>query len=628
MKVVLPDESELELPDGATGLDAARAIGPKLAEQAVLVRSNGDGRDLRLPLRDGERIQILTTRDKDDADALYVLRHSTAHLLAEAVRRLYPGVKIAIGPPIENGFYYDFEFPKPIHEADLERIEAEIVRELDEGREWRREEISRAEARKRFEAEGEPYKVELLDTAEGEISLYTQGDFTDLCRGPHLQSSAPIKAVKLTGLAGAYWRGDERNRQLTRIYGTAFYTQADLDAHLAALEEARRRDHRRLGQQLDLFHLSDHSPGSPFWHPKGMVIWNALEDLRRSENRKRGYLEVKTPLLYDIDTYVTSGHYDNYREHMFFVTSHDEHQYALKPMNCPGHMLLFGSRMRSYRELPMRFAESSTLHRDELGGTLHGLLRVKHITQDDAHIFCTPEQIEGEIFGCLDFATYLYERFGMTARAELSTRPENKLGTDEEWDFTEGALRSALERRGLSYDLNEGDGAFYGPKIDLHMTDVLGRSWQMATIQLDSQMPKQFGLTYVGADNREHTPYVVHRALLGSLERFIGILIEHYGGDFPLWLAPVQVRVIPVGEAHREPATALLSRLEKGGARAELDDRNDTVAKKIRDAELEKIPRVVVYGDRESPEALAVRERGGGQSTKSLGELLAELGTM
>ena len=377
MKVVLPDSSELELPDGATGLDAARAIGPKLAEQAVLVRANGEVRDLRLPLADGERIQILTTRDKDDPDALYVLRHSTAHLLAEAVRRLYPGVKIAIGPPIENGFYYDFEFPEPIHETDLERIEAEIARELDEGREWAREEISRDEARARFEAEGEPYKVELVDTAEGDISLYTQGDFTDLCRGPHLQNSKPIKAVKLTGLAGAYWRGDEHNTQLTRIYGTAFYSQADLDAHLERLEEARARDHRRLGQQLDLFHLSEHSPGSPFWHPKGMVIWNALEDLRRRENRKRGYVEVKTPLLYDIETYITSGHYENYRENMFFVRSHDENEFALKPMNCPGHMLLFGSRLRCYRDLPLRYAESSTLHRDELGGTLHGLLRVQ-----------------------------------------------------------------------------------------------------------------------------------------------------------------------------------------------------------------------------------------------------------
>ncbi len=628
MKVVLPDGKELELPDGATGLDAARAIGPKLAEQAVLVRSNGHVRDLRQPLADGEKIQILTTRDKQDPDALYVLRHSTAHLLAEAVRRLYPGVKIAIGPPIENGFYYDFEFPEPIHEADLEKIEAELYNELKEGRSWTREEISRDEAKRRFEAEDEPYKVELVDTAEGDISLYTQGEFTDLCRGPHLQDSSPIKAVKLTGLAGAYWRGDEKNTQLTRIYGTAFYDQGDLEAHLAALDEAKARDHRVLGRQLDLFHLSEHSPGSPFWHPKGMVIWNQLEDIRRAENRKRGYVEVKTPLLYDIDTYVTSGHYDNYRESMFFVTSHDENRFALKPMNCPGHMLLFGSRMRSYRELPIRFAESSTLHRDELGGTLHGLLRVKHITQDDAHIFCTPEQIEGEIFACLDFATYLYDLFGMTARAELSTRPDQKLGTDEEWDFTEGALRAALERRGLAYDLNEGDGAFYGPKIDLHMTDVLGRSWQMATIQLDSQMPKQFGLTYVGADNTEHTPYVVHRALLGALERFIGILIEHFAGDFPVWLAPVQVRILPVGEAHRPAAEALLERLKAAGVRAEVDDRDDTVGKKIRDAELEKIPRVVVYGDRESPDALAVRERGGEQSTKSVDELIADLGTM
>jgi threonyl-tRNA synthetase len=626
VKVVLPDSTELELPDGATGLDAARAIGPKLAKEAVLVRADGVPRDLRLPLEDGQRLQILTTRDKDDPDALYVLRHSTAHLLAEAVRRLYPGVKIAIGPPIENGFYYDFEFPEPVHESELEKIEAEIGRELKEGRSWAREEISREDARARFEAEGEPYKVELVDTAEGDITLYTQGDFTDLCRGPHLQDSSPVKAVKLTGLAGAYWRGDERNTQLTRIYGTAFYTQADLDARLAAIEEARRRDHRRLGSQLDLFHLSDRSPGSPFWHPKGMVIWNALEDLRRRENRQRGYVEVKTPLLYDIDTYVTSGHYDNYRENMFFVSSRDEgKQFALKPMNCPGHMLLFGSRMRSYRELPIRFAESSTLHRDELGGTLHGLLRVKHVTQDDAHIFCTPEQIEQEIFRCLDFATHLYDLFGMQARAELSTRPEKKLGTDEEWDFTEAALRSALERRGLGYDLNEGDGAFYGPKIDLHMTDVLGRSWQMATIQLDAQMPKQFGLTYVGADNTEHTPYVVHRALLGSLERFIGILIEHYGGDFPVWLAPVQVRIIPVGEDHRESAEAIRARLHEAGIRAEVDDRDDTVSKRIRDAELEKVPRVVVYGDRESADALAVRERGGEQSTKSLEELLADL---
>jgi threonyl-tRNA synthetase len=624
MKVVLPDNSELELPEGATGLDAARSIGPKLAEQAVLVRANGQVQDLRLPLQNGQLIQILTTRDRDDPDALYVLRHSSAHLLAEAVRRLYPGVKVAIGPPIENGFYYDFEFPEPISEDDLPRIEEEIRRELEEGRDWTREEVTADEARKRFEAEGEPYKVELVGTAEGPISFYTQGDFTDLCRGPHLQNSGPIKAIKLTGLAGAYWRGDEHNTQLTRIYGTAFYSQADLDAYLAQVEEARRRDHRKLGPQLDLFHLAENSPGSPFWHPKGMVVWNELEDLRRRENAKRGYVEVKTPLLYDIDTYITSGHYENYQENMFFVQGHeDEKPLALKPMNCPGHMLLFGERRRSYRELPLRYAESSTLHRDERGGTLHGLLRVKHITQDDAHVFVTEEQIQDEIHGMVEYARYLYDLFGLTPKAELSTRPEKRLGTDEQWDRAEQALEEALKRHGMEYTISPGEGTFYGPKIDLHMTDSLGRSWQMGTIQLDYQMPERFGLMYAGADNADHRPVVIHRALLGSLERFAGILIEHYAGAFPFWLAPVQIRIIPVGEDHREPAQALKERL--GEYRVEVDERDDTVGKRIRDAEMEKIPYVIVYGDKESDESLAVRKRGGDQSTLSLDGLRAEL---
>jgi threonyl-tRNA synthetase len=633
MKVVLPDSSELELPAGATGLDAARAIGPKLAEQAILLRSNGRVQDLRLPLEEGQQIQILTTRDTHDPDALYVLRHSAAHLLAEAVLRLYPGTKVAIGPPIENGFYYDFEFPEPIGEDALERIEEEIRKELAEGRRWARREVSAEEAKRFFAQQGEEYKVELVDTAEGQISFYTQGDFTDLCRGPHLQDSGPIKAIKLTGLAGAYWRGDEKNTQLTRIYGTAFYSQADLDVYLERLEQARARDHRRLGRELDLYHLSDHSPGSPFWHPKGMVIWNTLEDLRRRENRRRGYVEVKTPLLYDIDTYVTSGHYDNYRDNMFFTTSHgEEREFALKPMNCPGHMLLFGSDLRSYRDLPFRYAESSTLHRDELGGTLHGLLRVKHITQDDAHIFCSAEQIEDEIFGCLDFASYLYDLFGMEARFELSTRPDKKLGSDEEWDFTESALEAALRKRGIDYVVNSGDGAFYGPKIDLHMTDILGRSWQMGTIQLDAQMPQNFGLSYMGSDNQEHTPYVIHRALLGSLERFIGILIEHFAGAFPFWLAPVQVRLIPVGENHRKAVHELRREVEAAGFRVDVDERAETLGKRIREAEVEKIPFTIVYGERESDESLAVRQRGGGQSTLSLPELLerfrAEIATI
>ena len=622
MRVLLPDSSELELPEGATGLDAAAAIGPKLAEQAVLVRSNGRVQDLRAPLEDGQPIQILTTRDTDDPDALAVLRHSAAHLLAEAVRRLYPGVKVAIGPPVENGFYYDFEFPEPIGEDALERIEEEIRRELAEGRAWAREEISRDEARRRFEDEGEPYKVELVDTAEGDISLYTQGEFTDLCRGPHLQDSKPIKALKLTGLAGAYWRGDEKNTQLTRIYGTAFYSEDDLKAYLERIEEAQRRDHRRLGRALDLFHFSERSPGSPLWHPKGMVIWRKLEEIRQRENANRGYLEVKTPLIYDAETFFISGHFPKYEDLMFKLDV-DGQPWAMKAMNCPGHMLLFGSKVRSYRELPVRFAEPAPLHRNELTGTLHGLLRVRHVTQDDAHIFCTADQIQDEIADVVDYGRYLYELFGLTASAELSTRPENKLGSDEEWDMTEGALRVALERNEIPYEIAEGEGAFYGPKIDLHMEDALGRKWQMGTIQLDSQMPARFGLSYMGPDNAEHPLYVVHRALYGSYERFIGILVEHFAGAFPVWLAPVQLRIIPVGEDHREAARALAEKLSD--FRVEVDDSDETVGKRIRNAEVEKIPYTVVYGDRESEDALAVRERGGEQSTRSLDELVKEL---
>jgi threonyl-tRNA synthetase len=627
MKVVLPDKSELELPDGATGLDAARAIGPKLAEQAVLLRSDGHVQDLRLPLEDGQPIQILTTRDTDDADALAVLRHSSAHLLAEAVRRLYPGVKIAIGPPIENGFYYDFEFPEPVHESDLERIEAEIQRELDEGREWSRQEISADEAKTRFQAEDEPYKVELVETAEGPISLYTQGDFTDLCRGPHLQNSKPIKALKLTGLAGAYWRGDEHNKQLTRIYGTAFFSREDLEKHLERLEEAKKRDHRRLGPQLDLFHFSQHSPGSPLWHPKGMVIWDELEKLRQRENKKRGYLEVRTPLIYDADTFWISGHFPKYEDLMFKLNV-DERPWAMKSMNCPGHMLLFGSRPRSYRELPMRLAEPAPLHRNEITGTLHGLLRVRIVTQDDAHIFCTEDQIQEEIAGSVDYARFVYELFGMSASAELSTRPDNKIGSDEQWDMTEAALERALELNEIPYTIAAGEGAFYGPKIDLHMEDALGRKWQIGTIQLDSQMPSRFGLTYVGPDNREHELYVVHRALYGSFERFIGILIEHYAGAFPFWLAPVQVRIVPVGEGHREDARAIADRIRAAGCRGEVDDSDETVGKRIRNAELEKIPYTIVYGDKESEESLAVRERGGEQSHPSLKAFLETLATL
>jgi len=629
MKVVLPDSSELELPDGATGLDAARAIGPRLAEQAVLVRVDDTTRDLRLPLADGERIQLLTTRDTQDPDALFVLRHSTAHLLAEAVMRLHPGVKIAIGPPIEDGFYYDFEFPEPISESDLEAIEEEMRREIAEGRAWTREELSLDAAVERFETESQPYKVELAHDAEGTISIYTQGDFTDLCRGPHLQDASPIKALKLTSLAGAYWRGDERNTQLTRIYGTAFFSQADLDAHLERLEQARARDHRKLGLQLDLFHFDEHSPGSPLWHPKGMVIYNELEAVRRRENLRRGYLEVKTPLIYDKALWVTSGHWEKFRENMFLIPGDTEEQtYGIKPMNCPGHMLLFGSQLRSYRDLPVRYAEAAPLHRNELAGALHGLTRVRYVTQDDSHIFCTEEQVPGEIDGVIAYVTYLYGLFGMEPHAELSTRPDNRLGTDEQWDHAEAALEEALKAHGMEYVVSPGEGTFYGPKIDLHMTDVLGRSWQMGTIQYDMQMPARFGLTYMGADNREHMPIVIHRALYGSFERFIGILVEHYAGAFPFWLSPVQARVVPVGGGHGEAARALRHRLVAEGYRADVDERDETLGRRIREAELEKVPFVVVYGDRESESALAVRERGGGQTTLSLEELLVRFAAL
>jgi len=624
VKVVLPDDSELELPDGATGLDAARAIGPKLAEQAVLVRTNGNVRDLRLPLEDGQRIQILTTRDRKDPDALYVLRHSAAHLLAEAARRLHPGTKVAIGPPIENGFYYDFEFPEPITETDLPALEDEIRREIGEGREWERTEVSREEARERFVAEGEPYKAELVDSADGTISLYRQGDFVDLCRGPHLQNASPIKAIKLLSLAGAYWRGDETKPQLTRIYGTAFYDPADLEDYLHRLEEARRRDHRRLGRELDLFQFSEIAPGMAFWHPRGTVVWNVLEDLRRRENLRRGYLEVKTPLIYDNELWRTSGHWDKFRDNMFFLET-EGRQYGVKPLNCPGHCLVYGDSAHSYRELPLRLAEAGSLHRNEPSGTLHGLLRVRLMHQDDAHIFCTPDQVEEEVLSCLDFGFFLYDLFEFSMRVELSTRPENKLGSDEDWDRAEEALRQALARQGLDYEVSEGEGAFYGPKIDVHMDDALGRSWQLGTIQLDFQMPQRFQLTYAGEDNVEHTPVMIHRALLGSLERFVGILLEHTGGDLPLFLAPEQLRILPVADAFRADAESLADDLRVHGFRASVDEREETLGRRIRDAELAKIPYVVVWGERESLDSLAVRRRGGEQTTMSWAGLLGEL---
>jgi threonyl-tRNA synthetase len=597
MRVSLPDGSPLELADGASGLDVAAAIGERLARAAVAVEVDGELRDLRLPVADGARVRVLTDRDPE---ALAVLRHSTAHVMAEAVLHLWPGTRIAIGPPIQDGFYYDFEFPEPVSADDLGRIEDEMRRILREDHPFvRTDGVAKDALVERFRADDQPYKVELVEgLADGDISTYRQDDFEDLCRGPHLQTTRPIKAFKLLSTAGAYWRGDAANPMLTRIYGTAFFRPADLEAHLHRLEEARRRDHRRLGRELDLFHTSDVSPGSPFWHPRGMVIWNELSALWRQLNGERGYQEVRTPILFAIELWQRSGHWEKYRDNMF-VTQKDERPFGLKPMNCPGHCDIYTSARRSYRDLPLRLAEQGLVHRDEPSGALLGLMRVIHITQDDAHIFCTHEQVEQEVIGCLELARTIYDIFGLPIRLELSTRPENRIGDDALWDAAEAALAGALEHAGETYELNEGDGAFYGPKIDLHMTDAIGRSWQMGTIQLDYQMPERFELTYAGEDNAEHRPAMIHRALFGSFERFIGILIEHFAGAFPLWLAPVQVVVVPVADRHNGRVSEVVDTLAARGLRAEADLRTESLGRKIAEAEHLRTPCILVVGDRE-----------------------------
>ena len=630
MNVTLPDGSELQLADGASGADAAAAIGAGLARAALAVRQNGEVRDLARPLKAGAPLEILTA--KSDG-ALDVIRHDAAHVLAAAVMELYPGVKISIGPPISSGFYYDFEFPAgvTVSDADFERIEARMREHIAADEEFVREDVSVEEALERFRAEGQDYKVELIedlvdDQGIDTVSLYTNGPFTDLCRGPHAPSTKRIKAFRLQSVAGAYWRGDASRQQLTRIYGTAFFSKEDLAAHLEQLEQARARDHRKLGKELDLFMFSELSPGSPFWQPAGMAIWNALSDLWRTENARRGYREVRTPILYDVELFKQSGHWDTYRENMYF-TDVEDRPMGLKPMNCPAHIQLFKDDRRSYRDLPIRYSEAGLVHRHEPSGTLHGLMRVRHITQDDAHIFCTEEQIRDEVIDALDFGFFLYDLFGFEPRLELSTRPEKRIGSDEMWDRAEAVLQDALDARGLSYEINEGDGAFYGPKIDLHMTDSIGRSWQLGTVQLDYSMPERFDLVYTGADDVEHRPVMIHRALLGSFERFIGILVEHYGGEFPLWLAPVQAVVLPIADRHAEAAAGVLAALSDAGLRAELDERTESVGRKIRDAELRKIPYMLVVGDREAEAGtVAVREhRQGDTGSVPVAELVARL---
>jgi threonyl-tRNA synthetase len=625
--VTLPDGNALALPDGATGADAAAAIGPGLARAALAVEvsrpeagEEAELRDLSRPLADGASLAIVTK--KDGEKALQLIRHDAAHVLAEAVLELYGAVKISIGPPIADGFYYDFEFPAgvTISEADFPQIEARMREHAKAAEPFQRREVSPAEARERFAAEAQDYKVELIDdlveNAPAErplqsVSLYTNGAFTDLCRGPHAPSTKSIGAFKLQSVAGAYWRGDSERTMLTRIYGTAFFSKEELEQHLERIELAKARDHRKLGRELGLFIFSELSPGSPFWKPAGMAIWNALTELWRSENLARGYREVKTPILYDVELWKQSGHWDKYKDNMYF-TDVEDRPMGLKPMNCPAHIQIYNDERHSYRDLPVRYSEAGLVHRHEASGVLHGLLRVRHITQDDAHIFCTDEQVESEVVQCLRFGFDLYRLFGFEPRLELSTRPEQRIGSDEVWDRAEAALAGALASEGLQYELNPGDGAFYGPKIDLHMTDSLGRSWQLGTVQLDYSMPERFDLLYTGADNTEHRPVMIHRALLGSFERFIGILLEHYGGELPLWLAPVQAIVLPVSDRFNDYAAAVRDELRAEGVRVELDDRNESVGRKIREAELRKVPYMLIVGEREQSQgAVSVREHHG-----------------
>jgi threonyl-tRNA synthetase len=599
MKVTLPDGKELELQNGATGADAARAIGEGLARAALAIKVDGELRDLSRELEDGAGIDIVT--DRSDG-ALDLLRHDTAHVLAEAVLELYPGTQVTIGPPIDDGFYYDFDFPDDvkISDADFERIEQKMREHVKADEPFERTEVSAEEAIERFKSEGQDYKVELIeDLGEPTVSLYKNGPFTDLCRGPHGPSTKRIKAFKLMSTAGAYWRGDSSKPMLTRIYGTAFFSKDDLKQHLERLEQARARDHRKLGKELGLFMFSDLAPGLPFWQPAGTHIWNELTTMWRKENVARGYTEVRTPLIYDVDLWKQSGHWDKYKDNMYF-TDVEDRPMGLKPMNCPAHIQIYREERRSYRDLPIRYAEQGLVHRHEPSGTLHGLLRVRSITQDDAHIFCTEEQIQEEVVGCLDFGFYLYGMFGFKPRLELSTRPDNRIGGEEMWDAAEAALQGALESQGLEYDLNEGDGSFYGPKIDLHMTDAIGRSWQLGTVQLDYQMPERFELVYTGADNSEHQPVMIHRALLGSFERIIGILIEHYAGEFPLWLAPVQALLLPIADRHEGYANEVAAQLGAAGLRAEVDGRTESIGKKIREGELRKAPYMLVVGDNEA----------------------------
>lgn len=611
VRVTLKDGTVREYPAGTILARVAADLGPRLGREALVASVNGRLVDLSYQLDGDAAVQFFTFEDEPGRQAF---RHSAAHVLAQAVKRLFPEAKLAIGPAIADGFYYDFDPPRPFTAEDLQKIEKEMEAIVSADLPIRRQELSREEARRRFAEAGENYKVELIDDldANAVISVYSQGEFTDLCAGPHVPSTGKIKAFKLTGVAGAYWRGDEKNKMLQRIYGTSFPKKVQLEEHLFRIEEAKRRDHRRLGAELDLFSIQEEGPGFPFFHPKGMVIRNELENFWRKEHLRHGYQEIRTPIILNRSLWERSGHWDHYRENMYF-TRIDDQEYAVKPMNCPGCILVYRSRPHSYRELPLRYAELGLVHRHELSGVLHGLLRVRCFTQDDAHIFMLPSQVKEEIIGVIDLVDYFYKVFGFSYKVELSTRPENALGTEEIWELATGALKEALAEKGMDFKINEGEGAFYGPKIDFHLEDCLGRTWQCGTIQLDFLMPEKFNLTYIGEDGQKHRPVMIHRVVFGSIERFIGILTEHFAGAFPLWLSPVQVKVLPITDRHLVYAREVYGRLTAGGFRAELDERSEKVNYKIREAQLQKIPYMLVVGDREAAAGtVAVRHRQGG----------------
>ena len=614
VKVLLIDGSEIMLKEGATLYDAAVKISLKLGKEALAGVVNGEKKDLNHLLENNDKIKIITF---DSPEGKEIFRHSTSHIMAQAVKELFPEAKFAIGPAIKDGFYYDFEISRPFTPEDLIAIEKKMKEITEKDLPFKKTEITKKEAEKIFAEKDAIYKLELLnDITDDKVSLYKQGDFTDLCRGPHIPSTKKLKAFKLLSVAGAYWRGSEKNKMLQRIYGTSFNKKSALDDYLKLMEEAKKRDHRKIGKSLKLFSFHEDGVGFPFFHPKGMVLRNILEDYWKEEHRKAGYAEVKTPIILNKSLWVQSGHWDHYKENMYF-TKIDEEDYAIKPMNCPGGILIYKCDLHSYRDLPLRMGELGLVHRHELSGVLHGLFRVRCFTQDDAHIFMTPKQIKDEIKGVIDLTDRIYKTFGFDYRVELSTKPENAMGSDEIWEKATNSLEETLIEKKINYTINKGDGAFYGPKIDFHLEDCIGRNWQCGTIQIDFNMPEKFDLYYINKAGEKERPVMLHRTILGSIERFIGILIENYAGAFPLWLAPVQVKLLPIADRHIDYGKKIVKMLKENNIRVEFDKINDKIGAKIRKAEMEKIPYMLIFGDKELEDnVVSVRKRGKGDLGK------------